>query len=517
MQAPADTSAAPHRLGLLIAAAVLLLKLPFVFTTLGEQDQGRLIMDAVVYVSDGPATLRNYGIFTSPLWTLPLAGWVKLFGTANLVLITNLLGLLCGGATTYLGFLLLRRLGVDRGWSAAGAVLSGFLPGTFYISLYGYPSQFALPFVLAPAVAFARSLDTKRLSDSILAGVLYCGLVLAKLDFAAAGSLLFAVAIVKRRTLDPRALSLPLLPLLAFGLSCLVASFTIDGKSLIEFLTKIDDTHPWRPTELVDAQVSTIFYAMGFGTLAVMGIALLFGATRRAMRDDVLRIGIAWLVAAVPLILFWLGRPPMSTRHTLPSALMTGLFAALLLSKLPLRFRFAPGLATLLLVGLNWPFGTPGHDFQYDPSGNLSAGLVKNRRAYEVVHQVARQIADSKRPTRVVLGPPDPEVLGHIDFFPAVMVEMAMRSQTAQKAPPPIKGEGGGQGVTLFEDASGKTTLAFTCGYPDPFRELTRMGRFHYFAPYGLKDDGQARPKVKIRVFDPEALFLEARGEYLFW
>jgi hypothetical protein len=49
------------RLGVLIGAAVTLAKLPLLFMTLGEQDQARLIMDAFVYLTDGPETFRPCG------------------------------------------------------------------------------------------------------------------------------------------------------------------------------------------------------------------------------------------------------------------------------------------------------------------------------------------------------------------------------------------------------------------------------------------------------------------------
>ena len=135
-------AASPLRLGLALGFAVALVKLPFVFTTLGEQDHGRLMMDAILYSNAGASTLRRYGIVTSPLWTLSLAGIASIIGNASLVLISNVGGWLCGGFVVASAFVLLTTLGAPRAWATSGALAAAFVPGTFYLSLYGLGQTF---------------------------------------------------------------------------------------------------------------------------------------------------------------------------------------------------------------------------------------------------------------------------------------------------------------------------------------------------------------------------------------
>ena len=496
------------QLALLIGLAITLAKFPLLFTTLGEQDHGRLIMDAFIYVNDGPTTLRNYGIFTSPLWTLPLAGFMVLFGAAHVVILTNVGGWLCGGVTTALAFVLLRQMGAARAWAAAGSVAAGFLPGTFYISLYGYPSQFALPFIIASAVAYGRALDTGRIVWLVVSCVLYCCVALMKIDFALAGSLLFAVAIVKKRTFD-RTWLLPLFPLIAIGVSFLVGIAAIDGQNLIQFLTHVDATHPWSAEELVDSHVSTIFYAIGLGTLIVLGISVIVGFIRVDSRRTTLRIVIAWLIGGAPLILFWLARPPMSTRHAMPGAFMTALFAALLMSQIRFRIRYAALLWIVAVVALNWPFGKPDYDFNYQPSGNLAGGLSMNRRAYAVVHEIARQIADPQQPSKAIMGHPQTNILGGIDFVPGVLVEMASRAESAKAFSMHWAG------AIFFRRKDGVQTRTFIYVYPHSVTNLIRMRRVGYYTPYEINLKPLTRHDVKIKVFDANKMFEEASGEYI--
>ncbi len=479
--------------------------------TLGEQDQARLIVDAFVYLSDGPETYRRYGILTSPLWTLPLAGIMAVFGAARIVLLTNIGGWLCGGLTTTLTFVLLRQLGASRTWAAVGAIGSGLVPGTFYLSLYGYPSQYALPLLLAAAVAFAKALESGRAGWLVLAGVFYCGVTLMKIDFALAGTLLFSVAIIRNQLLDRRAWLLPVFPIVALVVTYVVGRVAIKGQDLFGFLGHVGDVHPWSAERLVESHTSTVFYAAGFGTLALLIAAVVIGVTRRASRAAVIRITIAWLVGALPLLLFWLARPPMSTRHAMPAALMTVLVASLLASLLLPRARYVAVVWLIAVVGLNWPFGKPDFDFNYEPSGNLAGAVSVNRRAFAVAHDIARTVAERDENTKVIMGHPGQGVstLGAIDFMPVILVEMTARSQSARFID--VKWEK----MVAFTAGDRRQTRVFTYVFPDRAANLIRVRRAGFYAPWPIDLTPVTKHGIKVMTFDPDEMFQTAVGEYM--
>lgn len=489
------------RLGIVIGFVVLLAKLPLLFAYLGEQDQGRLIVDAVVYVTNGPSTIRNYGILTSPLWTLPLALFFKLFGGAHLVLLTNIGGWLCGGVSTALGFVLLRMLGVGRSWSTAGAVASGLVPATFYMSLYGYPSQYALAILLAAAVAFAQALETKRVAWLVAVGVLLIGLALMKIDFALAGTLLFGVAVLMRRVHDWRTWILPGFAILTFAVAYGVASLAIDSTNLLAFLTRVNSMHPWKTAELAESHTSTVFYACGFGTIAIFATGAVAGLVRRGARGQTVRIVVAWAIAALPVVLFWLARPPMSTRHAVPCALVTVLMAAILADRLVPSRRLAPLLWVVAIVVLNWPFGSAGLDFNYQPSGNLAAGIAVNRRAYAVVETIAKRVADRNESAKVILGYPREDILGEIDFVPAILVEMSKYATAARAT------NMRWAGAVVFTDGKEKDTKVFI--YVPPVRavNLANMRRVGYYSPWNADLAPLEKRGLAVTTFDANAMF----------
>jgi hypothetical protein len=497
------------RLAILLGLVTILARLPWLFTTLGEQDHGMLIVDAIVYATIGRKMEWAYAVLTSPLWTLPVAAVVKLFGTAHLMMVTNVGGLLCAGATTALAFVLLRKLGARRGWAAAGALATELAPGTFYPSLYGYPSQYALPLLLASAVAFAHALETERRKWMVLAGVFYCGVALMKIDFALAGTLLFSVAIMQGKTFDRRTWLLLIFPLVAFAVSAGVGCMALEGKHLLQFLSHIDEENPWSAATLVDSHVSTIFYACGFGTLGVFATTLIAGLARRELRGKVRRIAIAWAVGALPLILFWLARPPMSSRHAMPGVMMTAIIAALMASYVLPRFRYAPVVWLIGLVASNWPFGTPGYDVNYRPSGNLAAGVLVNRRAFAVAHDVARSVAERKEAVKAIIGRPRPDVLGSIDIVQMILVEMGARSTSVRSV------DMEWTKLAVFTDTDGWTTKLFL--YLDPVRatNLTRMRRVGYYVVWPYELELARSQGLKVVSFDPNDMYQRTSGEYI--
>ena len=246
---------------------------------------------------------------------------------------------------------------------------------------------------------------------------------------------------------------------------------------------------------------STVFYACGFGTLVVFVLSVLVGLSRRDVRGKTIRIVAAWAVAALPVVLFWLARPPMSTRHAVTAALVTVLLAALAAEPLLPRRRLVPLFWVLAIVALNWPFGRPGPDFNYQPSGNLVSGIAVNRRAYRVVEDIAKSVAGPKESAKMILGHPQEDVLGEIDFVPAILTEMAKSSTAARAA------NMRWAGAVVFTDRDGKETKVFIYVAPVRAANLAQMRRVGYYSPWNIDLGPLERKGVDVTRFDPNAMF----------
>jgi hypothetical protein len=88
----------------------------------------------------------------------------------------------------------------------------------------------------------------------------------------------------------------------------------------------------------------------------------------------------------------------------------------------------------IAVVGLNWPFGKPDFDFNYEPSGNLAGAISVNRRAFAVAHDIARTIAEREETAKAILGHPERGV-------------SAIRTRCSR---PPAGSTCGGSGVLLL-------------------------------------------------------------------
>lgn len=494
------------RPAIIVGAAVMLIKLAFVFRTLGEDDQGRLIMAAIEYSSHGADTPDQYGILTSPLWVATFAWIAKTFGNAPLLLLTNLGGWLSGGVATTLGFVLLRQCGATRAWAAAGAVACGLTPGTFYMSLYGYPSQYAMPLILGSAVAFAASVRAETGGGASfiwfgLAAVMYALLTTTKLDFALSGTLMLAVAVLLGKLHDRRTWMLPLVAIAGVAAVYGLTSIAANGQGLMGFLKTVNSRHPWVSQQVFVRQSLTVPYACGFGTLFLLTVALLVGLIRRGRRLETIQVAIAWVVAAFPLWVFWVARPPISSRHAAPGALVTALFAALLGSQSFRGVRYAPAIWLVALVAIGWPFGEPRYDTNYFPSGNLARMLYVNRKAFAVVDTIAQTIARSPGKNKVVIGPRRWDLFGGIDFVPAIEVAMsahAWRVEIVDRA-----GDGEWQHVFIAEDGS-KTWLH---PHIEP-QYAVDIGNAAFFSTTREHDLGVLYwYGLPVEVFDPPTMF----------
>jgi hypothetical protein len=421
------------QLALALGAMIALVKLPLVFRIIGEPDQGRLILDAIVYASEGPGTLRKYGLHTSPLWTVPMSILAKSLSANSLVLLTNFAGWMCGALMSMLVFLLARRLGANRSWSAAAAFGIALVPGTFYMSLYGYPSQFALPWMLVAALAYARVFDDDASLWPWIAAtaVAFTLLVLTKIDFALAGTFLVSIAVLKARLKLVPIVALPVIAVVAALCAMAFSDAVIAGESLKTFLAKVDGIYPWQADEVFAGPAATVLYSCGIGTWILMALALVLALARKpGWRDPGVRL-LAWGVGALPIWLFWVARPPMSNRHAAPGIFVTVIVAALL-GQRAFRFRYAAAVWVVALVAVNWFFGEPSHDFNYRPSGNLAATLRVHNQAFEVAHNIAVETVARDEAAKVLIGSPRRDVLHNIDLLPFVEVAMADRANAVR-------------------------------------------------------------------------------------
>jgi len=494
-------AASPALVAAALAAAVALAKLPLVFRGLGEQDQARLLLDAIVYAHEGPATLRTYGVLTSPLWTLTFAAIVRAFGPDGLVPLANLGGWLCGSFTTATSFLLLESFGASRAWAAAGAVATALVPGVFYLSLYGYPTQYALPLLLLSALllrrALGRTTEPARTLGFAAAGLAYCAFVLTKIDFGIAGTFLLSIAWLARGLRRPVVLWLSGFALAALALVLLAASATVETEGLRAFLGRNRADFPWEARNLTDASGVNVLYACGFGTLALFALAATAGLARRERRTGVARLAVAWALAVAPLWLFWLARPPMTGRHAAAGVLLTALFASATAARVWPRAGARAWLWPLLVVAANWPFGEPSFDFNYRTSGDLARTLQRNRRAFAVAEEIARSVVARREAMKIVLGGPRPEVFGNIDFYPVIALALAERSHAAT-------GIGDFGWALRVRAADGFETKLFHVSFGALRRELPEAG---LYAPWGANVEALARRGIEVEAWSPLDMF----------
>jgi hypothetical protein len=509
-QAPSMRSrvSVPAFLGIVIALAVLLAKLPLIFRTLGEADQGRLIMDAVIYHSVGPETLRRYGLFTSPLWALCFSGLAGVFTADRLVWVSNIGGWICGGVSVTLAFALLRELGASRGWASSGAVASALIPSTFYFSLYGFPSQYAVPLLLGSAVAFSRALGARTWRAGLpwlfVSGIVYCLLALTKIDFAVSGTFLIGVAVIRGKIKDSRNLALAAYAAVAVAAVYLVTRAAIHDENLPQFFRRWSGIYPWDTDFALDDSWTTALYSCGLGTIVLWAAAALAGFLNRRERYAVIRIAIAWVVGVLPLWIFWLAHPPMSTRHALPGALITVLLAACLASRAFRGIKYAPLVWLVALITANWPLGTPNLDFNYRPSGNLIATLSTSAKARAVRNEIARRIVAQREPIKVILGPRQRNVLGGVDFVPSVEIAMASQSRHIQ----PV----GSTGWDLrFTSADGHDTLLLPYMAPAQAAISLRSEAAHFYSPWKVDITPLTSQGTDVTSFDPDAMFRKRR------
>jgi len=220
---------------------------------------------------------------------------------------------------------------------------------------------------------------------------------------------------------------------------------------------------------------------------------------------------LAWAVAVLPLWLFWMTRPPMSSRHALTGAMLTVLIAAMLAGQQLRRWPLLAPLWLAVLLLMNAPFGSKDYDFNYRPNGNLPQGARMNRQAFAVGMSIADAITEHTDRTKALIGEPDEEVLGGIDLLPLVEFSMADRSATVR-----CVGQISGQidphtRDIVFTSPDGWQTNLLR--YVEPRRVGFYRGKgVGFYAPWGLQGARINVLGVEVVEFDPQAIHEQMFG-----
>jgi hypothetical protein len=172
----------------------------------------------------------------------------------------------------------------------------------------------------------------------------------------------------------------------------------------------------------VDA--SSVVWATGRGTWVLLALACGWMLARRRWREAATLVA-ACALAALPLWSVWASIPPLSTRHCVPGALVTALYAGVFAARVLPHRKVLPLLWPVVLVAANW-WGSPSFDINYQLSGDLYRQYRTNRAAFAAARQVAGEIAADPRPVQVWVGrPASPSILGRIDIIEIVRYQIA--------------------------------------------------------------------------------------------
>jgi hypothetical protein len=401
---------------------------PIRFEGFGEKDHSRFVCDVILYGFEGGAIFRKYFLMTSPL-AVVVFSWVHAAaGPAALLPVSNAAAVLAAGVTCAAAYVLARGLVGGSDARAAGiAAAATFAPGVFFASLYGYPSIYALAPLTVSVAALsegvaATTVAARRIALGVCAAA-FVTTVLLKVDFILMGTWLLAVALQRGRAEDRRRNVLFLVALAVATAAITYAATTLlahDPTTSAQFGgTWARNFQPYAGG--FDARA--IIYATGRGTWLLLTAALAALAMRGRWREAAVSAG-ACLLAAGPLWSLWATMPPLSTRHCLPGALATALYAGVACAKLFPRTRLLPLFWPVLLVASNW-WGTPWHDVNYYLSGNLLRQYRVNRAAFAAADRVADRIAADPRPVLVWVGPRSWSSFGHLDIIEMVRYRFA--------------------------------------------------------------------------------------------
>jgi hypothetical protein len=159
--------------------------------------------------------------------------------------------------------------------------------------------------------------------------------------------------------------------------------------------------------------------------------------------------------------------------------------------------RYAPAVWLVAIIALNWSFGVPRADLNFRPSGNLASGLAVNRAAFAVSDEIARAVSERREWLKVIIGRPNPRVLRHIDFVPAIEVEMASRA-SAVHAASRVR-------ILDFIASDGSRTRLVSRAKPkDLYLPASGAG---YYSPWGPNIPGLNYLGFNVVGFDPDEMY----------
>jgi hypothetical protein len=414
---------------LFVVGVTALIRFPLRFDWFGEQDQGRFLVDSILYRFEGSEIMRTYFIHTSPLCVGVFSWLSAAFGNGSLLSISNTLGVLAGIVTTAAVYVLSRTLAVSRLWAASIALGSAVVPGVFFLSLYGYPSVYALPFCVIAAAAVSHGVTRESFRGQLIwlliGWVAFTLLVLLKVDFALCGTLLLAVIVIQNRVTTRNVLLL-----LAMAVVTALVALIVPAAMLSNWGEVTKFAADWnefcKPYRGLGSDLSSIWLATGPGTLVLLAAGFVAMLVRGRHGGVLLA---AWIISVAPIWSFWGSIMTVSTRHAVPGSLFTAIFLGLVAAKLFPKRRVIAIVFPFLLLLSNWPWGSPSYDLNYGLSGNLVEAYRANRCAFAACRSVVRQIVASEKPVHVLLGKnASQDVLGAIDLVPMIRYEFAAKA-----------------------------------------------------------------------------------------
>ncbi|HYP99956.1 MAG TPA: glycosyltransferase family 39 protein [Polyangiaceae bacterium] len=398
------------------ALAALLLHWHFRVSGFGEQDAGRLAIDAINWHFEGSIDMTkvDYRLHTSPLYIHSMKLMLD-HGLAVRALpgFMNGLSVVASSACMVGLYLLFRQLSTPA-IAAAATIVYSLTPCFWLGSVYGMPTLPALTLLVFSALAFGKAADQRELRSLRFAGYIALSTLLAALAFSikadmalSSGALL--LALIARGKLRPVLLACIVL-IVGFGTLFTISYARHVALPVVEavpknthavggFLESWNGRFPFKFSLLIDPKNNApITHAAGTLLFAVCMLALFQGALSNKRWRWITFGAAAWGLAPM---LFWGLKPGNSARHNLPAfPPLVFLAVAMLFQLVEQRARRA-----WILIVLLFALG------QMDLTGNNSVtprvNVVLTTEQVESsigsLHARAREFMNSPNPKKAII------------------------------------------------------------------------------------------------------------------
>lgn len=316
------------------ALAAFWLHWHFKMSGFGEQDAGRLAIDAINWHFEGSIDMTkvDYRLHTSPLYIHSMKFLLDHgMRVRSLPLFMNGLSVFASSACMVGLYLLFRQLSTPA-IAAAATIVYSLTPCFWLGSVYGMPTLPALTLLVFSALAFGKAADQKELRSPRFAGFIALSTLLAMLAFSikadmalSSGALL--LALIARGRLRPALLACIVL-IVGVGTVFTIAYARHVALPIVEevpknthavggFLESWNGRFPFKWSLLIDPKNNApITHASGSLLFVVCILALLQGVLSSYRRRWITLGAAAWGLAPM---LFWGLKPGNSARHNLPA------------------------------------------------------------------------------------------------------------------------------------------------------------------------------------------------------